>query len=352
LKQPGSPPAGSFFVSGFPINAMLECRYQPGLWRWFETCLSIVAAVSLAAILPAAGAASETEAVISTAIEQLGAEQFAAREAASQRLAAAGAAAVNPLVAAAAGADPERALRAVDILRQLLACDDAELVAAAEAGLETLAGQHDLAIAQRAEVALDFHDAALAVSAREMLEQLGAVFDEAGPFGLRVEIDENWRGDSRALRLLTRLRQLTYVSFHGVRLEAKDALTLSRLRRIERIDLFGAGFSDEVVTDLQQRLPGAEIDVRKGGKLGIAGAPLMGQCLVSGVQAGSAADKAGLRPQDIIVEIDGQPVPDFNVCTQLIGRHGPGDKVELLVERRQPNGATNRFRQTVELGGW
>jgi S1-C subfamily serine protease len=78
----------------------------------------------------------------------------------------------------------------------------------------------------------------------------------------------------------------------------------------------------------------------------------MGQCLISGVQAGSAADKAGLRPQDIIVEIDGRPVPDFNACTELIGQHGPGETVKLLVERRQPDGKAARFSQTVELGGW
>ena len=307
-------------------------------------------ALSFAGILRAT--AADPDAAIAATIGHLGAEEFAAREAASQQLAALGAAAIDPLVAAAAAADPERALRAIDILRQFLTRDDAELAAAAEAGLEQLAGSDDLAIAQRAEVALDFHDATQAVSARETLEQLGATFDEAGPFGLRVEIDEKWQGDSRALRLLTRLRQLTYVSFHGVRLDEKDATTLSRLRRVERIDLFGTGFSDETVADLAKRLPGAEIDVRKGGKLGIAGAPLMGQCLISGVQAGSAADKAGLRPQDIIVEIDGQPVPDFNVCTELIGKHGPGEKVELLVERRQPDGAAARFSQTVELGGW
>ena len=307
-------------------------------------------ALSFAGILRAT--AADPDAAIAATIGHLGAEEFAAREAASQQLAALGAAVIDPLVAAAAAADPERALRAIDILRQFLTRDDAELAAAAEAGLEQLAGSDDLAIAQRAEVALDFHDATQAVSARETLEQLGATFDEAGPFGLRVEIDEKWQGDSRALRLLTRLRQLTYVSFHGVRLDEKDATTLSRLRRVERIDLFGTGFSDETVADLAKRLPGAEIDVRKGGKLGIAGAPLMGQCLISGVQAGSAADKAGLRPQDIIVEIDGQPVPDFNVCTELIGQHGPGEKVELLVERRQPDGAAARFSQTVELGGW
>ena len=53
MKQPGSPPAGSFFVSGFPINAMLACRYQSGRWRWLVASRSIVAAVSLAALLPA-----------------------------------------------------------------------------------------------------------------------------------------------------------------------------------------------------------------------------------------------------------------------------------------------------------
>jgi len=303
-----------------------------------------------AAVTPVAG--GEPAADVAAAVAQLGAEQFAAREAASRQLVAAGPQAVPPLVAAAAAADPEIALRAVDILRQLLADEDADLSAAAEAGLEAIAAENEVAIAQQAEAALDFHDAALAVPARRLLEQLGATFDSSGPLGVRVEIAEAWKGDSRALRLLIRLRQLTWVSVHGVRLEERDVATLSRLRWVERIDLFGVGFADEAVAALRQRLPETEIDVRKGGKLGIAGAPIPGQCLISVVQNGSAADKAGLRPRDVVVEIDGQPVPDFNTCTELIGRHGPCEQVELLIERPQLDGTAARFRRTVELGGW
>ena len=169
---------------------MVQCWIQRECRR--PTAVGVIGvALAVTGMLPAA--AADPEAAIATAIEQLGDEQFAAREAASQQLAALGAAAVEPLVAAAVAGDPERALRAVDILRQFLARDEDDLAAAAEAGLEQLAGKDDLAIAQRAEVALDFHDATQAVSARTMLEQLGATFDEAGPLGLRVEIDENWR---------------------------------------------------------------------------------------------------------------------------------------------------------------
>lgn len=326
-----------------------HCRPFPACRRWLVAVAGGLLAAGL--LTPAVGRGEPTQ-TVAEAIAQLASDQFADREAASSRLAAAGADAIAALVAAARGDDPEVAVRAVDILRGMLGRGDAALAEAAEAGLQQVATAGSLAIAQQAETALDFYGRAQEASARRVLEQLGATFTDAGLRGVRIEIAANWQGDSSGLRLITRLRNLMHISLYGLTLNDRDAATLGQLRTVQRIDLFGVEVSPENLAQLQRWLPEVEIDVRKGGKLGIAGMPLQGQCIVSGVQVGSAAEKAGLQPQDVIVEIDGQPVPNFDVCTEMIGGHGPGEEISLLIERRGPDGRPARFRREVILGGW
>ena len=302
-------------------------------------------------VLQAVDGAEQDERV-SRAIAQLGANQYADRESASRQLTLMGVIAVDQLAHAARGNDSEVATRAVDALRAMLRQDDSELSNKAEAALESIAEQGSLAVAQQAEVALDFFDAAQAVSARKKLEELGAIFSDTGLSGLRLEIAEDWKGDSRSLKLVTRLQKVVHVSLFGLQLTERDAVTLGRLRGIERLDLYGVGLSDAAIRQLKQRLQETEIDIRKGGKLGIAGMPLQGQCVIAGIQPGSSAEKAGLLPQDVITEINGTAISDFGACTRIIGEHKPGEEISMVIERMKPDGSVGQFRKVVVLGGW
>ena len=302
-------------------------------------------------VLQAVDGAEQDERV-SRAIDQLGADQYADRESASSQLAAMGIVAVEQLVQAARGNDSEVAARAVDALRAMLRQDDSQLSNKAEAALESIAEQGNLAVAQQAEVALDFFDAAQAVSARKKLEELGALFSDTGLSGLRLEIAEDWKGDSRSLKLVTRLQKVVHLSLFGLQLTERDAVTLGRLRGIERLDLYGVGLSDAAIKQLKQRLKETEIDIRKGGKLGIAGMPLQGQCVIAGIQPGSSAEKAGLLPQDVITEINGTAISDFGACTRIIGEHKPGEEISMVIQRIKPDGSAGQFRKVVVLGGW
>lgn len=54
---------------------------------------------------------------------------------------------------------------------------------------------------------------------------------------------------------------------------------------------------------------------------------------VAGVNEGSAAEKAGLKKGDIIVEADGEKVTTFDELVAKMNRHSAGDKFELTVVR-------------------
>ncbi len=66
--------------------------------------------------------------------------------------------------------------------------------------------------------------------------------------------------------------------------------------------------------------------------------------LIDRVRAGQAADKAGIKRDDIVLEVDGQPVHNAVDLRSQIGRTAPGVEVELLVLR-----GGERKRIKVEL---
>ena len=295
---------------------------------------------------------------ISECIEQLGSAQFAQREAATRSLAEAGRTVLGPLAGAIERGDLEVSSRAIEIVREFLASDDTDLAAEAEAFLESLAAGPNPTVSRLAHDTLDFHMMGMAEAAREKLESLGAIVAEgflpSGQRGMQIVLNTSWRGGPEDLRLLTRLRGVVQLGVHGVPLGQPAVAVLGRMRSLERLELYGTGATDEAVAALAKKLPAAKIDVRKGGKLGVGGQPTIGPCLITHVQEGSAAAKAGIQIGDVVLQIDGEPVANFEALTAKVGRHGPGDAVKLDIERAVPGigNGPEKITHTIHLDGW
>ncbi|MCK5879063.1 MAG: Do family serine endopeptidase, partial [Holophagae bacterium] len=56
--------------------------------------------------------------------------------------------------------------------------------------------------------------------------------------------------------------------------------------------------------------------------------------LVQTIQKGMGADKAGLKPYDIITSVAGKPVKDNDELIHLVASHRPGDKIKVTVSRK------------------
>lgn len=289
-------------------------------------------------------------------IEQLGAPQFARREAAARQLVEQGEIAVAPLEQAIRGGDLEVASRGIDILRQLVESGDARAAAAAETALEQLANG-DAAFAPLASSAVAFHRLGRSTAARERLESLGASIRErpAGEGrGVEVEVAAAWRGTAPDLQLVARLERLVAVSIHGVAVDAEVVAMLGGLDGIQRIDLFGTGAGEVEARALAERLPGVRIDVRRGGRLGVSSATVAGPCEIRTVEPGSAADQAGLRSGDVILSVDGTDVASFDDLTNRLGERAAGDVLRLTVARRDgtADGEPELIDCEVRLDAW
>ena len=55
--------------------------------------------------------------------------------------------------------------------------------------------------------------------------------------------------------------------------------------------------------------------------------------IITSIQPGTAAEKAGLRTGDWIVSFSGEAVSDFNDLKKLIGQWRPGDKTTVQIMR-------------------
>ncbi len=55
--------------------------------------------------------------------------------------------------------------------------------------------------------------------------------------------------------------------------------------------------------------------------------------MIADVDPGSAAELAGLRMNDVIIEIEGQPVGNFQRLIQIIESKEPGNHVPIVFRR-------------------
>jgi putative serine protease PepD len=96
--------------------------------------------------------------------------------------------------------------------------------------------------------------------------------------------------------------------------------------------------ADQILRTGEARYPviGATVDTRASAD---AGAKILK------VNSGSPAEKAGLRPNDVVTSVAGEKVPDGIALIVAIRSHQPGDTISFTVQR----GAT-QMRLRITLG--
>jgi len=81
------------------------------------------------------------------------------------------------------------------------------------------------------------------------------------------------------------------------------------------------------------------VDAALGKALGLEGSK---GALVADAESGGPADRAGLKPGDVIISLDGTPVPSSEDLPRMVARHAPGTHAKLEISR-------NGKRQVVDV---
>jgi hypothetical protein len=276
-------------------------------------------------------------------IQKLDTDRFAVREAAQQRLLSLGPAALADVGREASLGSLESSTRAVSILLQWSLSDDSALSLGA---LEQLA-----ALTNRPAESAMAADRLAEVRERAAMEHIvelgGRVeYDRQVPvftgttLSLQVIIGPKWTGGVDGLRYVADVRRATTLSFYSSALAGDAAAPeLTGLGQVQRVEFYGTEISKDAEEGLKKALPHAVVDVRGPARLGIAaGQPAAGGAQVGTVDPGTAAEKAGLLPGDVISEIDGVGVTDFETLTREIAKCEAGDSITLKVMRQTPVG--------------
>lgn len=335
-------------------------------------------------------------------IDQLNAERFVDREVATERLIAAGAAAVEPVLAAVAESNLEVTTRAVYVLQELALSSDSLASDAAHAALEKIAEPQLTSAARRARSTLARLDLIRQDRAIQDLKRLGANIgarvSELG-FGLvegyTVELNEGWQGTPEDLVRLRWLRdagelilqgpqvtdewlkhiapmtdlsvltikraqvtnegltnllgmnQLAMLSLMYVPITDQAVDYLQQLRGVARIRIYGTRLTDAGGDRLREALATSEVDVRRGAFLGVGCQDGPEGCIIYTVRPNSAAEKAGLMMNDLIAEYQGQKVADYKALTAGIADNVAGDTVTIKVIRDG-----QLLSKRVTLGEW
>jgi hypothetical protein len=321
---------------------------------------SLLLAISSAAIVADAGDAESTAEQSGRSAEQiakwvadLDSNQYRVREAATQQLAAASVAAIEPLVSAANSKNPEPADRAVWILRQLGQSPDRDVALAALSGLASLRDRP--AIVEQAEAALDRLREQIC---QEELAKLGGrltiVVDQmefTQVQMLRVVLDDNWHGTTDDLKGLKGLKHRNFFRLEGAAVGDAEARLFADLDHLQVLKLINTRVTPAAVDAIKAQNPAATVYMKNRALFGISGTShtqgVIQGVVVQSVQPGTAAATAGVAPGDVITQIEGQPLPDFDRLTARIAQHAPGDEIDVQILR-----GDDRMTKRVKLGTW
>ncbi len=157
--------------------------------------------------------------------------------------------------------------------------------------------------------------------------------------------------DDSDLALLTNFPQLQLLHIFYTPITDNAISTLVGISPQQQLALYGTKISQKGHEQLTVAMPGCTVDYRQGAFLGIGGPeiPIPGTtgCVVNKVQPDSAAARAGILLNDIIIAYNGKPVRSFEEIRDQIGQNAAGDRVEVeLLRNNQP------LKTTVVLGEW
>lgn len=339
-------------------------------------------------------------------VSQLSSDQYLRRRRAVRQLVRRGPSAVPLVVDKIGSGDLEFTRLAVEVLQEIAHTESPHVDGGAWGALQELAASGVGSHASRAISAVEEILTYRGEIARERLAARGVYIGMAefvvratSDFRPIVQIGEGWDGDLETLHWLRWVSGVRHARLVGdaVRPEVVDRLvrmpdletiaildgkvgpdlfrSLAAMERIQNLEfryspvkaewadaildlpiraslsLMGTGIPAQKVDEMRAARPGLQIEFRQGGFLGVTCPPDFQVCQITGVVPGSAAEQAGLIPNDIIVGIGEQKISRFKDLQDAINRHLPGDDLEIRYSRggvvRETTATLGRMQEQV-----
>ncbi|MCA9074900.1 MAG: PDZ domain-containing protein [Planctomycetaceae bacterium] len=300
---------------------------------------------------PASATSSETESTTADLIQGLEHPDFDRREAANRQLQLKGPDVIPDLLAAMAVQSPEAATRSLHVLESFLLSEDKQVYELADDGLSELSvGDQNKVVLAATEI-LSRHRYLREKRAVAAIQELGGSiqFDvpddgfsgragffpdpeaqQTGPVELvphMIALGGDWKGGVDGLK---------YLRWLGHRKEL--ALYVTRESKVPFEDAQAVASS----------VPNLEVH-KRGPFLGLSAPSQVGHCIVEHVTLDGPADKGGVQAGDVITQLAGEPIGDFQSLIEKLQERSMGEKVPLTLYRR---GQQEEITLNVTLGKW
>jgi hypothetical protein len=258
---------------------------------------------------------------------------YGQREQAQATLVRIGGPAVTTLHKGAEAGSLERTSRAVKALGQIAAGGDLPTFERVQDALESLTRSKSRPVSRRAQLELDGLGEVRTRHAIARFETLGGRMKKArGPIAAQAAIANGIDFRPGAQAVLNR-------KWHGT---DEDLVLLTRIANLETVYVTrSAPVSPEALEKLRRAITTAQpnrrfqIQPRGDAMVGIQAGTGEEVCLISGVEEGSPADRAGLKPGDVITHYNGEEIDGFERLVEMTRELAPGTKVKLEVVRRE-----------------
>ena len=289
-------------------------------------------------------ASDDNQKILAADLKALEHAEFRIRESAAQRIVSRRVAVVPFLAALAQTGSAEASVRAFELLRVLHRDGDDETYEAVEATYDALVLSDNVLAVSRAEAAIDAISEVRHRRALASFRKLGGLVqfeseedtteDAELPPIKSVMINQGWKGGDDGLKYLRRIDDFRQT----IQFRAPPGIYFIR----------GAKISPEALDGLRASF-GTAVAERGPACLGVMQQQGVGEDVlrIDQVVAESAAGRAGLQPDDIILEFDDVPIPNFKTLVEKIGDRQPGDKIRILYSR-----AGEKKTTTAELLEW
>lgn len=311
-------------------------------WKWLIVLSGLWLAEPTVPVIP--GSPEEDRKTLASDLKALEHAEFRVREAAAQKLVARRVSVVAPLENLALTGGAEASVRAFELLRQLHRDGDDETYEAVEAAYDALVRSDNILAVARTEAAIESVSEVRHRRALASFRKLGGLVqfdseednteDAAPPRINAVMLNQRWKGGDDGLKHLRRMEDF------------RQQFPIRQLTAIYFIQ--GSRVSPDALEGLKSSFGRAVVE-RGPACLGVAQRQDVGEDVlkVDQVVEDSAAGRAGLKQNDVILEFDDIPIPDFKTLVEKIGDRKPGDKIHILYSRDGEKKTT-----TAELLEW
>jgi S1-C subfamily serine protease len=150
---------------------------------------------------------------------------------------------------------------------------------------------------------------------------------------LNIVVIQDAQITDRSMEVISGLKAVVSLDLMYAPVTDRGFALLKRMPSLRQVRCFGTQVTPAAAERFRVEFANVDVQHKMGAFLGVRCVQPPFACAVSSVTSQSAAEKAGIRSNDIIVEFDKQPVRDFEDLQQLIGVRKVGDTVEIRVAR-------------------